>query len=174
MKEKHPELISLNLFGSFIKGYATSESDLDAYLMIDDGISAQNKTEPAAILDDVKEHIKKELNLTNNQVLAIQLDGWNEERIKKFIEANMTASLSRFFLFSIGKDISNYRKLILDNLELNKVSGPKKWKGIMDSLRIQESIGFSTEVMDRRRKLYPQTLAEGRKYFLRESAAEPT
>ena len=170
LKEKYPEIISLGLYGSFTKGYATPESDIDAKVNIDTEIcvNSENPSTPEFIVEELKDRLKKDLNLNDQQVMGIQLHLFSKLDILKSINKGWGGSLSSLFLLSIGKDIDSYRRTVFDTLELMGKDGEKIWKDTMSNLAGFENIGFSYETREKRKSLYPQTLAEGRKYFLKE------
>ncbi|MBI2035585.1 MAG: hypothetical protein HYT12_02790 [Candidatus Liptonbacteria bacterium] len=192
-QEKHPEIISLNIFGSLTKGYAARESDIDAYLVIDiDKIINNGRVyeifdysdTPVPAINDPNfgETLKKlatiyyrslirvplivEQGLKPDQLCNIAMRFLRKEDVQMWAETGYVEMLTPLFLLSLGKEIYVYRKIVLDALSDMGKQGEEIWKELMDEVITFENEGFNTALTNKRKKLYPRTLAEGRKYFL--------
>ena len=91
-----------------------------------------------------------------------------KNQIRTDAEEGKTKKMHPLFLMSIGSGINEYRKIILDELEKKGEKGERSWKEIAENLIWFENTGFPPNLMETRRKLYPDTIAKAKKYFLRE------
>ncbi|MEK9174969.1 MAG: hypothetical protein AAB795_00070 [Patescibacteria group bacterium] len=73
------------------------------------------------------------------------------------------------FLLATSRDINQYRAIVFSTLESMGKDGEAIWKNIMYKLWDSENKGFTYELSEKRKKFYPQTIADGRKVFLQES-----
>lgn len=169
LKEKYPEIISLNIFGSLIKGYANEQSDLDAFVFIDKSKIPKNTFHDLFYYDILmRDAIKQNTNLQDSQVAHCIAQTITVEDVVASARHKGYAGVSLFelFLISIGRDIHRYRKAAIDTLEKMGPEGEMVWQRIMEELWYFENKGLPDELKEKRKKLYPQTIAEGRKYFL--------
>ncbi len=168
LQGKYPEIISLSLYGSLTKGYATEDSDIDAFLHINGEIEKHeySKEELYELFVDI---VREKLKLNKAQVENIKFDALNKKEIeedcrKGFVDER--TPIFRLFLLSIDRDINEYRRVVFDTLESMGKKGENLWMTLMTSVSSFENHGLDDGLESRRGKLYPQTLAEGRKYFL--------
>jgi predicted nucleotidyltransferase len=164
LKEQYPEIISLNLFGSLVKGYANEESDFDAQIFI-----------------DVERNLAIQRSAYNELVKAVQeATGTNRIQVDhifaKFITLRNIVDtawittgkdplIRDLFLLATSRDINTYRAAVLNTLAKRGMEGERVWENIMLRLFDFENGGLPDELKEKRKKLYPQTIAEGRKYF---------
>ena len=168
LKKEYPELICFSIYGSFTKGYAMPESDIDGHFMVDEVLKSKKHSELEL---ELHERLKKELNLTDTQIIDTDVYLWSKERLRKLCHDPQWWNQqvpSLLFVMSVGRGIDEYRRVVFDELEGMGSQGEKVWKEIIQSLINQENAGFSDEFQKKRQNLYPKTLAEGRKYFLNE------
>ena len=172
LKKEYPEIISLSLYGSLTKGYANEESDIDAYLNIDEDVANKNlRTQSRFFYEDIaRKKIKDVLGLSDGQVRHVHSEFWAESKIVKDASHGFASwQIAQLFLLSVGKDINKYRKVVFNESEKLGADGETYWQSIMDSLAFLENSGLSKELIQKRGFLYPKTLTEGRKYFLQEA-----
>jgi len=177
MKTGHPEVIGFAMHGSLIKGYATEKSDIDGYLLID-----SDRSQLPADADNVDKYpfgwkttlpnlLKGELEQTvslpdkTKDIGSLDL---NNEILEKYCETRDAAILYIAFLPTIGVGVNEYRKSILDRLEKMGEDGQSLWQLIVGYLWEDESLDFTPEIAEKRKALYPQTLGDARRYFLKE------
>ena len=126
--------------------------------------------------------LAKTLSLGQNQITNVNRDTISKTEIKEycqnllkyndqilFIEANLHR-LTDLFLLSISTELQEYRRVCLETLSASGEKGEIIWKKLMQLLHEFENKGFSPELKKKRLKLYPKTLAEGKKYFLHQNA----
>ncbi|MDO8523401.1 MAG: nucleotidyltransferase domain-containing protein [bacterium] len=175
LKKEHPEAISLSLFGSLTKGYANEKSDVDAYLNVDNSsvnIPAGKRVSNAFFLAGlIGDKLREEFNLSEEQVGHIIPALWSKKTLKEDLKDSTynVNVVRKLFLLSVGANINEYRKIVFDELEAKGIDGDLVWISIMDELANFENSGLPGNAQQKRRLLYPKTLAEGRKYFLQES-----
>jgi len=98
-QKQYPEFISLGLYGSLIKGYATPESDIDADIFIDQEIAEQRETEPRYRpfrLDEFRERLRQELSLSEEKTRDVYV----REISKKEILENLRHSPPVLFMWT--------------------------------------------------------------------------
>ena len=176
MQKEHPEIISLSLFGSLTKGYATPESDYDGYINIDSAHERQlgHKHSPNSLANMLAESLRARLPNSKGQInifespplngkLAI-IEACGEEKLQ------WNQNIFKLFMLSVGErgKINEYRKIVLDALSSDRKFGEHKWKLIVGDLFQFENAGFSSRFAEKREHLYPKTLEEAKKYFLHE------
>jgi len=190
----YPEVISLGLFGSVTKGYATPTSDLDAYLYVDVSRAVdewRSRHPGAAVTDAMKEKkasIGKHLRLAAQQRLGLSAEQVHNLSVRFVDEKTIRDTLADpqpdpriiqewalLFLLEVGQGITTYRKVVIDTLEAQGQEGEKKWQRLMESLANFENPGGHAGVSansvprDRRDRLYPKTIAQARKIFFHEN-----
>ena len=204
----YPELIGAGLFGSQVKGYATSESDKDMVIWIDYAEAVKSfdwnnprpedivtKEEIARIRSEMMhggavsgnfgQEVKCEVLEQKYRILihrALGLSGDSRKQIiadildrDRILNALRSVSsiantyyIKHAFFLAIGEGIYEYRKLILDELASQGQLGEDKWKSVVHELEdFEDPSGTISETTHSREHLYPQTIAEARKYFLR-------
>jgi len=183
-KERFPEIIGFSIYGSLTKGYAEKSSDIDLKVFFD-----RSKL-PQEINEDINKDglvyilnkLAKTLSLGQKQITNVNRDTISKTEIKEycqnllkyndqilFIEANLHR-LTDLFLLSISTELQEYRRVCLETLSASGEKGEIIWKKLMQLLHEFENKGFSPELKKKRLKLYPKTLAEGKKYFLHQNA----
>lgn len=191
--QTHPEVICLGLYGSQTKGCATDESDFDANLLIDtDKIPAEaiNGTDDsryvwyprygAGLVNELIESLKKQKILELDFHCSYALI--SQEKIDKVCTSVTDKKIFAFpfmelFYLSIGVDkmghkrVNDYREKLFRVLEAAGTQGEKTWQLIMDKLCRWENLTFNEKFRAERRVLYPNTIAEGRRYFLSEKSS---
>lgn len=182
LKGRYPKIVSFGLVGSLSKGYASiKKSDIDGFLFIEEkeGSNKKKDSEERKRLSELlKRHLRKKFTLSKEQI-HIWMISLSEKKIKYLLQEKTLNSYDKLsYLFTLqagGRDIEPYRKIILDELEKLEIEHPgegeKEWKKIMRELLLSERIRFNIPYAKgswHYTNLYPQTLAEGRKYFLHE------
>jgi len=183
LKDQYPEVISFGISGSMVKGYATSESDIDGFLFIDRDLAKvanPNSGDKDMQLRNKFNHILKEkiLNslslkeeqLLHTHVLLIDKKGLKNQSEKYFEFFNIPDYLELVFLLSIGStDIRQYRKIVLDSLENQGEKGEQKLQSLMKGLQRYERREIDEDDEPEKYKnsnLYPQTIKKAKEYFL--------
>ncbi len=172
-KEEHPEVISLSLFGSFTKGYAVEDSDIDGCLNVDDSKMRHENREkwhysefmgPTGFIKFLKDQFK-EKGIDMDGKISIEPNYISEDYIEKTI--GMGGDNFKLFLMQVSNGAKKYRRAIFDTLRsLGGERGETAWRRIMDFLCDWENNGLPPEVIQQKRKLYPDTLDAGEKKFL--------
>ena len=173
---RHPEIIGTVLHGSAVKGYANSQSDIDGYLFI-----AEEKLElvfakrisggPVVIVEPIHyesiiEDVRESFQSIKGSVIIATLV--SKEIIVEECQADVIDSrLVKMFLLALNGRINEYRELIISTLESMGEQGKNNWSRIMEGLWQSESEGLDEKTKLKRKDLYPKTLEEGRRYFLR-------
>lgn len=173
LQNRYPEFISLSLYGSLVKGYATPKSDIDAALFIDEDVEREAGRgqpypyETPTLVVELERRLRKELSLTTAQFIV------NDRKISKKMLLENTrlgwvgSIIIELFYLSIGRKIYEYRKIVLDELETMGAKGDEILKDLCDQLCEWEWGTYDPQTVEKRRKLYPKTVAEAKKYFLR-------
>lgn len=166
LKKDYPEIVSLGLRGSLVKGYANTMSDIDAVLFIDPSKITQwdRKGNDMYYRNRVEDHLKEVWQMKSDiAILALS----KEDIVRVCHEKDFRPKqLFALFWLYIGKEVYEYRKCVLEELEKMRDKGRERWKIIMEYLWSKESIGLPDAIMQKRRSLYPQTLKRGREVFL--------
>jgi predicted nucleotidyltransferase len=173
MKEKYPEIISACIFGSMTKGYANKESDIDMYLILDQEkldklMESKERENDEECVSELDYRLAHDLKLQPEQITNVLGLAYSKKSITESIKKGNFRYTPQLFLMSIGRDIEGYRKAVLDELEKEGSEGEKDWRTIVDRLIEFENIGLPNDLREKRRKFYPQTIAEAKKYFLHE------
>lgn len=173
-QKQYPELISLSIYGSLIKGYATPESDIDGVIILDEEVQRElqkkNPQYSPFSMSNFYKALKEKLSLTYAQ-MSIQLSLIDKKDLLLFVQRG-DIPRELFFLSIGGRKISQYRKVILDQLEAMGEQGEETWRNFGLSLLKWEwgsynwGSGGNREMGEKRKKLYPWTIAEAKKYFL--------
>lgn len=175
LKKDFPEIVSLNLFGSMVKGYANETSDIDGYLMVDGTLIPHTSEDTYSHL--IFEKISDKLQIPEKQIhIATYMTSENE--IREYAKSSAyNTFLQKLFFLSIGSDIDEfgrktpsivkYRKFVFGELEEMGATGERLWEELMLSLYEFENNGFPKELQEKRSRLYPWTIEEGKKYFLK-------
>ena len=182
-KERFPEIIGFSVYGSLIKGYAEKSSDIDLKVFFDRNKLSQEINEDIDRdgLVWILNKLAKTLSLGPKQITNVNRDTISKDEIKNdcqnlleyydpiFIES-ISHRLTSLFFLSIGTELQEYRRVCLETLSAGGEKGEMIWKKLMEMLHEFENKGFSPELKEKRLKLYPKTLAEGKKYFLHQNA----
>lgn len=182
LSTKYPEIIGLTLFGSQVKGYANNESDIDASIYLDED-KIRNftpKTDPKedilksprflGIQDDIA-HGTSYAGLKSH---SIDMDITSRAKIVRACgSGTFNESIMNMFHLAVGKGIYGYRELVISTMEKMGERGEKAWSTLMNDLMTFENLKFPNEPHVKMKNLYPKTLAEGRKYFLRNAPEKP-
>ncbi len=186
MKLRHPEIVSFALFGSLSKGYATNESDVDMYVFIEEerwknAAGSQVTYLQRRDLDNeypfvIADELRDKLNLSEKQLKRVGLEVLNKNKLYDRCIANGTEYYWPLFLLNTSLEIEEYRKIILDALdELEKRhrgDGEYQWRMTLNELFSFENAGLDADLLEKRKNLYPQTLALARQFFLSGSQPE--
>lgn len=172
LMEIYPEFVGVGVFGSLLKGYASGDSDVDAYVFTDTRrLSRKERADRRlAGTHSSGEQVKDELEL------LLQLDGYGsslgsislDDKYMHGAEHGRGDLFEEAMLFlpSIGKDIPYYRReTIRYMLRTREPLGDIMWKGMMDLLWEYENAHLSKEVQMARRSLYLFSLSEAAKYY---------
>jgi hypothetical protein len=168
LQKQYPEIIGLNFYGSATKGYANSESDMDALLFLDgEKMSKEErdtleKTGTVNLNEQLKQDIYKRLNGDNKPELSFQVRIIDENNINEVLEelfSGIESSQSSgsnvenyvpyfghkcerlgelFTGISVGNKILEYRRKFLEKLISHGVTGQKLWKEIIGYVRKKE------------------------------------
>lgn len=184
------EVLGGVVFGSHVKGYAFKNSDLDAYIMIDMDLAESQtqqedrSTEGTPKLDRRMGNLQDRLSnsLRGEELVGlgpgtgIGIRSISSEMIENFCErgvlSNDTQNVLHLFHLGIGKGIYGKREELITRLEGMGSRGEEIWNHLMDRLFLWENKGFDEKLMEKRRNLYPRTLAKGKKYFLQNKSAD--
>lgn len=180
LRTKYPEIIGMTLFGSQVKGYSNNESDIDACIYVDEEKvrlfphkeGPQKHTMDLPRFLQIKEDIDWGISYAGlkeeSRGISIYLISKNMvvERCQGGSFGSFSDNLMRLFHPAAGKEIYEYRELVISTLEKMGDKGEENWRNLMQAVFDSENTGLSPELRQKRRKLYPKTLAEGRKYFL--------
>lgn len=187
LKKDYPEIVSLNLFGSMVKGYANQNSDIDGYINIDSDLIPDDRTSWTAYTA-LTGKLAKNLNIQDKRI-SIPIKTISKAEISVWVKGMIYPSqaypLLELFFLSVGNDsdnsgpkpryilsINKYRKIVFDELEK---MGPEKevfWRRLISEIFEFENSGISEELKEQRRILYPWTIEEGKKYFLKDTNQE--
>lgn len=185
--ERFPEMIGCTFFGSQTKGYANERSDIDAYLIVDeDALSGNIRTqenEPAIDhelmlerrADNLHAEIVKSLhdnNLSLGLGSGIGIRSISKKKVDDFCQGGNNLAVMHLFHMAVGKDIYTCREQIISTLESMGEAGERLWMFLMEELFQWENNGFDETLKEKRRTLYPMTLARGRSYFLRKPESD--
>ena len=125
IKREHPEILSLCLFGSMVKGAARLESDMDGYLFVDAGLVATEfKKEESAVLEKVKDRtyfideLHKRYSVLLREPLKIRLS-LSDEQVKHLRVLPVSEQL-------LSKELVVLEKQAQENLEYKKAH--EEWK----------------------------------------------
>ena len=123
-----PEFVGLDPFGSTMKGYATSDSDIDIWIYIDVGVDdiVDNINKVTSITDQIKERareteefIKAEKGKEVNAKIFIINENDNSKRIQTQLRGENDALIvGSLFRKLTGKKIVRYRKAAVEEIEL--------------------------------------------------------
>lgn len=102
---------------------------------------------------------------SNDIAKVLHVSPIDEEMIQGDIKNHRLIRLMPLFFLAIGQDVYTYREIIFDTLEKMGAQGEQWWRGLMEHLCQFENKGLTGEEIIQRRKLYPQTLDEGRIYL---------
>jgi len=181
LKAEYPTLVSATIGGSLVRGYANKESDLDIEFLFDtekeggafEDINSRDSELGKKLCDKLREKLSKKLGISLGELGTVWMSSspkWSD--LSKSIKEGSANSMSSYFGFSLSKDILPYRRRILEELEASGASGEDLWKRIVINLWCDESFGFDEETVSERKKLYPWTIVEAKKYFLNENPDE--
>ncbi len=185
-KARYPEVISLGLFGSAVKGYAIEKSDIDGILFVEADTSPGNAISfyDAKLVQIFTEKLGKDytrdktIRLEAFKELHLSTHFINEEGVKNTIvnlasggSPQKLTELAYLFLLRLGGGIMRYRQIVFEELKKMGPEGEKNWREIMGELCEFENKGLDAEMAETRKSLYPKTLAEGRKIFLKKTAS---
>ncbi len=108
--------------------------------------------------EEIKDKVKEGLEMSDIQLKDLKAFPLDKDFFKREPMA--------LFLLAVGKDMERYREKVFDYLGGLGEAGERQWQFIMEELWRFEAKGMDPETAHKRKKLYPQTLVEGRKYFL--------
>lgn len=174
-----PSLVSVTLFGSRVKGYAAHNSDVDIYAILDESRfpSPMHRTwqgEPQSwesVCDKLLSFALKCRGYTAD-VLPLR---FSHDRVRRLaLEAGSATLqfLTPILLLAVDSPgIQPFRQTLFDALEeLERESpgrGQDRWRMIRDALCFDENQIFPAQHMNQRLKLYPETIEEAKRMFLR-------
>jgi len=167
-QRQHPEIVALNFYGSVTKGYATSESDMDALLFLD-GKSVSDderllleRTGTLNLSEELKQDIQQSLGDKDNPELSFTVRILDQENVNditgKLLEGIKTKGSSGrdmdnfvpyfghkcerlgeiFTGISVGSGLLEYRKAFLEKLSSAGEAGQALWKEIVKRIRQKE------------------------------------
>jgi len=193
LKSEHPRFITLGLRGSYVKGYAAEESDIEGTIFIDaEGRNLTNEHVNESFATKYRGYVVRELidSLSINEALLRDLHVMlvTKQGLIEMIEnididmEHALEDIHLLFTLSPGsenspdlvsvtsEDLNVYRKLVLDQLELEGELGEQKWKRIVYELHVFERSDIDHLERDgsiqENHRLYPTTISQARNYFL--------
>lgn len=174
-KKYNPEIISIGLFGSMTKGYATESSDIDAVLFINETKLDQRRKDEhldsdygsvTHYKDNFIRQLQDALQLTSiEQLKDFRVEYVSADLLRKSAR-RFPSTLTDLFLLSVSRDIEPYRKIVLDELESMGSEGEEIWRSIMQDLAEKENAGLNPEMIHQRELLYPKSISAAKNYFL--------
>lgn len=154
LQRQYPDVLSLSIYGSMSKGYATPDSDVDVIIYLD----------VRKVKDE--QDVEREMEIKNNfqeklrpmgigcdcKIYQISEEIINEgledaERVRQSLNIDPNSHMlphlgnqyqpikDLFTGISVGVGIQKYRRYLLKQLELQGEKGQKIWRGIIDSVR---------------------------------------
>jgi len=187
MKAEDPAVVSFALKGSFIKGYAAKESDIDGALIVD-GEKAIEHFRKLGLLgedeawsvtefnrhynDRMRTAMQERLGMDRHQTEHAYTEIVSKHYLLKLCQGDIYEidTLQPFFMMAVGSsDIREYRKIILDALDEQGERGEEKWRRIMENLHRNERSdidGYSEVGGYKNHDKYPDTIGKARTYFL--------
>lgn len=179
LKNDHPELVSIMVRGSYSKGYAGKNSDIDlsAIVYLDTTKEESEKKDgnkiSAADQFDFKQSYIRFLKEKLEAVSGMpEVSVWvylvNNEIIDESLAEEKYALIQSLFQLSLGSEINKYRKYVIDKLQSEGVEGQRKWEKIIQDLHYLENLGINdinSNTYEKRKQLYPAMLSEAKKYW---------
>jgi predicted nucleotidyltransferase len=190
MKADDPAVISFALKGSFIKGYAAKESDIDGELFVDWekanehfkklGLMEENEVWSSSEFirrynEKIRSTLQERMGLKKSQVEHTYAEMVSKHDLKKLCEGApyQVDTLQYFFMMAVGSsDIREYRKVILDALAEQGEKGEWKWRRIMKNLHrnersdVDDFVVTDEDLTYKNHDKYPDTIEKARAYFL--------
>lgn len=183
--DKYPEIAGMTLLGSYVQGYPNQDSDIDAYVFVDeDTLRPLRPDTSGGARDEAVERgrLKRYLEIRKNIYARTPFAGLSNEEQgvkvcgiskKDVVECCLNGTLSTgvveiFHLFhaGVGAGIYEYRELVISTLEGMKEEGEKLWLELIYRLFDCENLRFRKPLRGKRMRLYPRTLEKARKHFL--------
>lgn len=157
------------MYGSLTKGYGTPDSDIDGVIFLDSELEYEHHGRDSFPFFQFYEQLQEKLSL-NKDKINIDFFWLSKRRIKEDIKNHDINQYKRIFYLSIGgRKINEYRKLFLDELEVLGKQGESLWRRLCLELCQWEWGTYDKKTAEKRKNLYPWTIAEAKKYFLREN-----
>lgn len=191
VQTNHPEVISVGLFGSMVKGYATEESDIDIYVNIDTDVWKRTVGEDKEYYQIPNLHkiyktilqreLKDQLGLSDEQINDITVNFMNKSEIRDASSKGQASHVWRIFLMSVGSNMADYRREVFDGIDYYARNNPEfgnpneeelteirnyEWRKLIENLFELENSGLKDSLVEKRKKLYPWTYDAGKNYFL--------
>lgn len=169
-----PGLITIGLYGSILKGYATATSDLDAKILIDADKVPEHffqSTHPelrTIQIMNLIEPLFEKYDIPFRGVV-VSIFSWHDAKPTPDYLKN-TFALFPFFFLCLGTEVYSYRAQIITACEQAGKRGEYFWDHLMRYLAWFESSSLPPDIQKEREQLYPLKLADARAYFLREAS----
>jgi hypothetical protein len=171
LKEEHPEIVGMTVFGSSTLGYSSKSSDIDGHIIIDLDIPGKISNKETSIVDlqeSIKKQIVERLKIRDYQVDHIGFYATHEDSLREASHNDPTL-VAPLFRLSIGTGIEKLRRIVLEELDKMGAKGENTWHQIMQYIWEKDSYRMSSELEEKRKELYPWTLAEAKEVYLRRS-----
>lgn len=167
LQKSFPEVVTMTVFGSQMKGYESKDSDVDVYLIVDRDREKKDISNRIGEMCDVCADLFRRQNIKNTDVHVSAL---SREKIHAIATSDYTpifVELVPYFLPALDPSaIRNYRELIIQDFESLGDVAQDHWQKMCEALCRFENEGFPEELIIKRLVLYPRTLAQAReKYF---------
>jgi len=187
LMSKYPDIAGMTALGSYVQGYPNQDSDIDAYVFVDeDKLIPLRPDTSGGVRDEAVEkgRLKRYLEIRKNVYARTSFAGLSHEEHgvkvcgiskKDVVACCLNGKLSTgvveiFHLFhaGVGAGIYEYRELIISTLEgmKEKEEGEKIWLELIYRLFNCENLRFRKPLRGKRMRLYPRTLEKARKHFL--------
>lgn len=175
LRVKYPEIIGMTIFGSHVKGYANNESDIDASIYLDEdkirnfapGAGSTEEILKSPRFLEIQDDIAHGISYAGLKSHGIDMGIISKDKlVEKCQRGYFSENTMRLFHLAAGKGIYGYRELVISTLENMGEKGEKGWSNLMSELFLFENMDVNPDLLEKRRNLYPKTLAEGRRYFL--------
>lgn len=171
--KRYPEVIDIGVYGSFVKGYADSSSDVDLHLLLDfRKMSGWLRTKAFVtgllpIGEEFAARLERQVK-KNPAISSVPVSSafllFYEHWAGRLIFEDRPDVLAMLFLPSITGGVKPYRRELIETLEQSP-GADWIWREIMELLWKIEGHGFSPELQEARRKLYPFEFYKAREYF---------
>ncbi len=171
LMEIYPELVGVGVFGSLLKGYASADSDIDAYVFTDARrlSHTQRADRRLASISPPGKQIGSELevlleldgygsSLGNIRLDETHIHGEPGGRVDLFEEAML-------FLPSIGKGLLRYRQETIRYMLVKGERGSTMWRAMMGELWRYENAYLPEELQEARKSLYLFSLSDAARHY---------